>query len=127
MDAKEEKLKQLGERIRELRKEKKVSLSEVGKTVNLSHNFLSEVERGKKEPSYNTLRTLSCYFGIDEDELFEIIDKVPLRAMELVEEHPELQKLLSQVKKKYGNDSNKISSVSEKIIKMYQEFLDEEE
>ncbi|PHE70535.1 helix-turn-helix domain-containing protein [Bacillus wiedmannii] len=127
MDAKEEKLKQLGERIKELRKEKKVSLSEVGKTVNLSHNFLSEVERGKKEPSYNTLRILSCYFGIDEDELFEIIDKVPLRAMELVEEHPELQKLLSQVKKKYGNDSNKISSVSEKIIKMYQEFLDEEE
>ncbi|PEN61585.1 helix-turn-helix domain-containing protein [Bacillus wiedmannii] len=127
MSCKEEKLKQLGEKLKSLRKEKEVSLVEVGRSVDLSHNFLSEIERGKKEPSNNTLRLLSKYFDIDEDELFEIIDKVPLRAMELVEEHPELQKLLSQVKKKYGEDSNKINSVSQKIITMYQEFLDEED
>lgn len=127
MSCKEERLKQLGEKLKSLRKERKVSLVEVGKAVNLSHNFLSEIERGKKEPSSNTLRLLSSYFNIDEDELFEIINKIPLRAMELVEDHPELQRLLSQVKKKYGDDSNKINSVSEKIIAMYQEFLDEED
>lgn len=127
MKYEEQDLSSLGARIKTLRKEKGVSLSAVGKAIGISHNFLSEVENGKKEPSSDTLRAIAKYFEIDEDELFNAGGKVPLRTMEFVNKDPGLQKLLSEVQRKYGDDPNKMDELRVKISKMYQDFLNEEE
>lgn len=115
----------LGGKLKALRKVRDLSLQEVGKGTNLSHNFLSEIERGKKEPSMETLRSLAKFYRIDEDELFMIIRKVPLRAQELIEEDIELQKLLSEAQKKFGNNPEKLEIIKEKIIKIYKDILED--
>lgn len=127
MNEKEERLNGFGSKVKELRKEKGYSLAEVGKAIGISHNFLSEVERGKKEPSDSTVRALANFFEVDEDELFSKLDKVPMRTLELVKQIPELQKLLSEVKRKFGDNEIKLDIATKRIVKLYQEFLEEEE
>jgi len=126
MDVRDTQLLQLGEKLKGLRKEKGLSLTEVGKAVDLSHNFLSEVERGKKQPSLEKIRLLANLYGIDEDELFSIVNQLPLRVQELVESDPHLQKILSDAQRKFKKDPQKLETITKKIIRIYQEFLDEE-
>lgn len=124
MDKKSE-LVRLGGKLKELRKIRELSLKEVGNAVNISHNFLSEVENGKKEPSMETLRELAKFFKIDEDEFFRILRKVPLRVQELIEEDIELQKLLSEAQKKFGNNPEKLEIIKEQITRIYKDILDD--
>jgi transcriptional regulator with XRE-family HTH domain len=119
-------LKELGKRLKELRKERRLSLAEVGKNAKISHNYLSEIESGKKEPSKETVRSLAEFYEIDEDEFFAYLDKVPLRTLEFVENDPYLQKLLSEVQRKYKKEPHKIEAVRGKIMRLYKEILDED-
>lgn len=60
---------QLGRRIREARKSRLLTLEELGRRVGISNQALSAIERGKKNPSRQTLmslsRELSDTFGVD--------------------------------------------------------------
>lgn len=122
---KEGRLKNLGEKLKELRKSKNLSLKEVGLNIGISHNFLSEIENGKKEPSKETLRELAKFYGIDEDEFFDIIDKVPLRASEFLENDPELQRLLSEAQRKFSHNPKKLEVMKKRILKIYEDFLED--
>lgn len=124
--SKEEKLKEFGVFLRHLRMKKGASLSEVGEAAGMSHNFLSELERGKKEPSDETLRALAKFYNIDEDELFKILERVYLRTKEYIVQDPELQKILSELQKKYKDEPDKIRSVKDKILRLYTELLEED-
>lgn len=115
----------LGEKLKALRKVRELSLQEVGRGVGISHNFLSEIENGKKEPSKETLRELAKFFKVDEDEFFRILKKVPLRAQEYIEENEELQKLLSEAQKKFGKDPEKLDIIKSKITQIYKDILDD--
>ncbi|MGG1916098.1 helix-turn-helix transcriptional regulator [Priestia megaterium] len=126
MECRESQLIELGKKLKDLRKQKGLSLTEVGKAVDLSHNFLSEVERGKKQPSLEKIRLLANLYEINEDELFGIIDQIPLRAQELIENDKHLQDILSEAQRKFRKDPEKLETITKKIIKIYQDFLDEE-
>lgn len=52
-------MKSLGERIRELRDEKDISLRELGKRLDVSAAFLSDVELGRRHPSEKVLVELA--------------------------------------------------------------------
>lgn len=54
----------LHDRIRELRKKKKITLKEVAEAIDLSPGYLSQIETGKVEPSISVLRKLASYFGV---------------------------------------------------------------
>ena len=54
----------LGQRIRELRKQKKETLKELSKGTQLSVSYLSDIERGRTNPSLHTLETLANHFGV---------------------------------------------------------------
>lgn len=120
-------IKALGDKLKTLRLEKGLSLAKVGKAINMSHNFLSEVENGKKVPSAETLRALAKLYEYDEDELFRLGDKLPLRTIEYLEEDVYLQKLLSEVQKKYADSPEKIDVIHNKILKLYQDFINSED
>ncbi|MED4262036.1 helix-turn-helix transcriptional regulator [Priestia aryabhattai] len=126
MELREIQLIELGKKLKDLRKQKGLSLTEVGKAVDLSHNFLSEVERGKKQPSLEKIRLLANLYEINEDELFGIIDQIPLRVQELIENDKHLQDILSEAQRKFRKDPEKLETITKKIIKIYQDFLDEE-
>ena len=56
-------------RLKELRKQKGLTLAELGKEVNLKNNTLSRYERGIREPNISTLIKLANLFDVTVDYL----------------------------------------------------------
>lgn len=54
----------LGDKIRALREERGISLEEMSQKLGLSLSYLSEVERGKRTPSLQSLYNICRYFSI---------------------------------------------------------------
>ncbi len=54
----------LGDKLRAMREEKKLTLEELGKQLALSVAYLSEIELGVRTPSIQTLQKISRYFKI---------------------------------------------------------------
>jgi transcriptional regulator with XRE-family HTH domain len=62
-------MKSLGERIRELRDEKDLSLRELCKKAGISPAFLSDIELSRRYPSAQVLRAIAKALGTTFDEL----------------------------------------------------------
>ncbi|MCK4259472.1 MAG: transcriptional regulator [Halanaerobiales bacterium] len=54
-----------GERLFKLRKKKKLSLEEVAAGVGVTSSHISQMENGKRQPSFGLLSALSNFFDID--------------------------------------------------------------
>jgi len=54
----------LGDKLRALREDRKLTLKEMGDLTGLSFTYLSEIERGTVCPSVETIRSLSQFFDI---------------------------------------------------------------
>ena len=69
-----------GERLKELRKSKKVTQEDLAKKFDVNPATVSAWEVGKAEPSYEVLTELANYFGVSIDYLLnfnqEHIDKI---------------------------------------------------
>ncbi len=68
-----------GERLRELRKERGLTLRALAEAVGVDFTYLSKIENGKAGylPGANTIRALAEALGADSLELLELADKVP--------------------------------------------------
>jgi transcriptional regulator with XRE-family HTH domain len=55
----------LGDRVRQLRKARGLTLKDLGAAAGLSHGFLSQVERDQAHPSLSTLDDIAAALGID--------------------------------------------------------------
>ncbi|MGM0471047.1 MAG: helix-turn-helix domain-containing protein [Bacillota bacterium] len=73
---------ELGRRIRQKRKEKDFSLSKLAEEIECTPSFLSQVERGKAEPSITSLRKISralnvpmFYFLLDANKHSPVVKK----------------------------------------------------
>jgi len=62
--------KELGKRIREIRKIKGFTQEELGEMANLSYKFIGELERGKVNVSLDSLVRISQALEIDIGDLF---------------------------------------------------------
>lgn len=60
---------QLGDRIRELRKNKGEKLKDTSEGTQISVSYLSDIERGRTNPSLQTLETIADHFGITVTDL----------------------------------------------------------
>jgi transcriptional regulator with XRE-family HTH domain len=63
----------LGERLRELRRERQEKLTETAARAGISPQYLSEVERGRKEPSSEMIAALAGAFGLTLIDLTKLI------------------------------------------------------
>ena len=59
----------IGERIKELRKSKKMSQSELGKFIGVSQTTVTAWENGRAEPSSSYVAKLATFFNISTDYL----------------------------------------------------------
>ena len=59
------------ERLRELRKSKKMTMKELAKVFGVSESTISLYETGKREPDNSMLKRLADYFGVSVDYLLE--------------------------------------------------------
>lgn len=58
-------------RVRELRKERGLTLQQLAEAVGLSKPFLSQLETGSREPGPQTLQALADYFRVGVPDLFD--------------------------------------------------------
>jgi len=59
----------LGERLRALRLERRVSQTDMSKQLGISTIMISSYELDKRQPSYGVLVKLAAYFGVSTDYL----------------------------------------------------------
>lgn len=69
--------KQIGERIRDIRKKKKLTQEELAWKVNKSVNFIGQIERGTKKPSVQTLKKIADALEVPIRSFFEDIQYIP--------------------------------------------------
>lgn len=63
-------MENLGEKIRDERRIRKLTLEELSQKTGLSKSFLSQVERGLAQPSVSSLKKIAQQFGISVVSLF---------------------------------------------------------
>ncbi len=61
----------LGAKIREQRKARNLTLTEMAEQCDMSPSFLSQIERDKANPSVATLKTIAQVFGVSLGSFFE--------------------------------------------------------
>jgi transcriptional regulator with XRE-family HTH domain len=111
-----------GDYLAKVRTEKKIRLTDAARALGISPPYLKEIEKGLKLPSDMLIRSIADYYEIPEDELFRRLGKIPLLAREQFNEMPNLQKLLSDVRKRNVSEGDKESLIDE-ITELYKRFL----
>ena len=56
-----------GERLKELRNEKKMTQSDVGKIINVSKASVSLYEKNERTPDQDSIKKLASYFNVSTD------------------------------------------------------------
>ncbi len=88
---------ELGARIREIRKMRRLSQTELGRIAGVSASFLSQLERGACSASFGTLREISAGLGVSLGELFD--EETPIGPR--VVRHGERPQLIDGPARKY--------------------------
>jgi HTH-type transcriptional regulator, competence development regulator len=90
-----------GERIRELRQAKQLTLRELAAQVGVGFTYISKIENHKLEvghgPSEKLIHKLATELDGDEEELLLLAEKVPEVIRRRVMEHPEFFMALAQL------------------------------
>lgn len=69
----EEFLKQLGQKIKEIRQSKGMSQVDVCSRLNMDKTYLSAIENGKQNLSILTLKQILEAMGVNADELIKVV------------------------------------------------------
>lgn len=84
---------QFGERVRQLRTERRLTQRGLAKSIGVSDTYISKVENGNLHfgdyPSEKFIHKLSDILDADEEELLLLADKVPAVIRKRVRERPD--------------------------------------
>ncbi|WP_096269357.1 helix-turn-helix domain-containing protein [Paucisalibacillus globulus] len=73
----------IGEKIKQLRKEKKMSISELAEKANVAKSYLSSIERNlQSNPSIQFIEKISTVLGVSVNELINEGDSVELEDLD---------------------------------------------
>lgn len=96
-----------GEKIRSLRRERKLSQRDLAERVGLNFTYLSKIENGKLDfagyPSEETILKLAEALGADQDELLLMAEKIPASIRRRVIECPDAFRVLAGLDNKALN------------------------
>ncbi|MCU5681279.1 helix-turn-helix domain-containing protein [Bacillus wiedmannii] len=85
-------------RIRELRKERGLTLRELAEELNIPFTTLGNYERGDRHPDFDTLEKIASYFDVMIDYLLKRTDIRTFDELVFKNDFSELEELLSKVK-----------------------------
>jgi transcriptional regulator with XRE-family HTH domain len=82
----------LGEQVRTLREEAKLSLREVAEKIGIDTSLLGKIERGERQATKEQIRRFANYFKLDEKDLLKeyLSDQIAYR---IIEEEADLDTL----------------------------------
>ncbi len=84
-----------GERLRQIRKERKVSQRALADMVNIDFTYISKIESGRQAPpSAVVIRHIAQALQTDESELYYLSGKVPADLEPALKENPLLTELV---------------------------------
>lgn len=89
-----ERLIPAGLKLKELRSETRLSVHKVSRAVGISSSYLSEIERGLKEPSDEVLEALAEYYKVGKSELFSLYGKIAPAETSLLLDNPAFRKTI---------------------------------
>lgn len=106
----------LGDKIESLRKEKGYSLRELGKICNLSHSYISDIEKGRTNPSLETLMILAKNLNTSISYLVGEVSEINVNSIDktkkdneilnLINKNTDLKKMLYELSKGDSKDIN---------------------
>lgn len=78
-----------GERVRQRREEKKISLRKFAEMVGVSPTYISQIERGEfNPPSQEKIVEMAEILGENVDEMLALANKVPSDLPAIIQKHP---------------------------------------
>jgi transcriptional regulator with XRE-family HTH domain len=117
--------KKFGKFLFDLRMKHGLTLTELGKKVGISANYVGELERGKKDASDEVVRKIATVYNLQEETLFTMMGRVPLGIKEETENSPELQELLSEIAKNKNLSEDAKKKMYQKVTKYYESLLED--
>jgi transcriptional regulator with XRE-family HTH domain len=60
-----------GKRLRKIRRDRDITQEQLAEAVNVTGEFISNLERGKSAPSFETVEKLAEALGVDVEEFFK--------------------------------------------------------
>jgi len=66
--------KMIGARIEEIRSKRGITQDQLSERMEINPKYLSSIERGKENPTLNTLIKLSRALEVDFDEVFSLVE-----------------------------------------------------
>ncbi len=60
-----------GKKVKELRRERKLTQAQLAEKVELSINYISQIETGEASPTFETIVKLATGLGVEIRELFD--------------------------------------------------------
>jgi len=112
----------LGNRIREARKSKRLSMRELASTVGVSHVHIHNIERGRATPSAELLARLCRVLPLEEVDLPPPPQDDPI-IVALVRENPDVRRLLRRFQ---GRPPSEIAFLAAKSASVVQRSLEHE-
>lgn len=79
-----------GNRLRELRKERKLTMKELGKKFSLAESTISGYENGTRKPDSETINAFADFFEVSTDYLYGRTDKKNTHTADLSDEEREM-------------------------------------
>ncbi|MBQ3834375.1 MAG: helix-turn-helix transcriptional regulator [Elusimicrobia bacterium] len=98
----------IGQKIRFVRKAKKLTLEDLAFKINMDWSFLARIETGKTVASLETLYKIAKTLGISLEELFKNVDDIKNKAI-----NKEFSNLLAKIPQK---EKDKIISIIKIIL-----------
>ncbi len=116
-----------GKKLKELRTNKGLTITDIGKAWGISANYVSEIERGMKIPSDHLIIKIAEFYGLDENSLFEGFGKIPLLVREEFEHNKSLQRALLEVAKSKKLTEEKKERIYDQAYRALKELIRSEE
>jgi transcriptional regulator with XRE-family HTH domain len=105
-----------GERLRQLRLDKKLNQRDLASRVGIDFTYLSKLENGRMPPpASNTIARLSKALGAQGDELMLLANKVPTDIAPVISRSAAMPAFLRSIKDFNDDDIARLSTYAQKM------------
>ena len=118
-------IKEIGSFLRKQRKKLDLTMKQVAEHVGVSENYISEIERGKgKIPSDEVLSRLANVYHVEELDLFNAFDKIPLGVSSEISRSETLKRTLYDIEKSTELTDAEKDELYEEIRNLYRGLIE---
>lgn len=111
----------IGERVQALRKNKKITLRELSKNVNISISFLSDIENNRSNPSVEKLKSIAT--GLDTTVSYLLGEEAVSSSFLSISDNSEGYKIRPSIFKKYESCIEGLPLKAIREIENYIEYI----